>query len=243
MRKLLIAGGLILACSTISMADSDKKIPVHFAKGKTAQSVHGSVQGHASIDYVVHAKAGQLLSVTQKSSNPQTYFNVNVPGTDLALFNGSVGENKLKDRQLPNDGDYVVRVYLMKAAAGRNEKASFNLNISVTGQSLAALPASKDAKVAKTPYHATAPVPFRYYLEPKVTQCEGGVIRRGHDGTATVVLKSKAFSRSILFVKGKPVASDSAETMKATKKGDLHTIEFGDKNEVYEIRDVFLKGD
>jgi len=69
------------------------------------------------------------------------------------------------------------------------------------------------------------------------------VIRRGKDGTATLVLNMKGFSRAILFVKGKPVASDSAEEMKSARKGDLTTITFGDKSEVYEIRDVFVTGD
>lgn len=53
----------------------------------------------------------------------------------------------------------------------------------------------------------------------------------------------EGFSRTILFVKGKPVASDSSEEMKSTKKGDLTTVNFGGKNEVDEVRDAFLIGD
>lgn len=204
--------------------------------------LHGRhAKGKNTLDFLVTAKAGQLLSVSQKAGS-KAYFNVNSPGTEIALFNGSTGGD-LKNRQLPNDGTYAVRVYLMGGAADNNEKVPVDLNISVTGKPLAPLSEKMDAKVGKTAYHATAPVPCKYYLDPKLTSCEGGVIRRGKDGTATLVLKMKGFNRAILFVKGKPVASDSAEEMKSARKGDLTTITFGDKSEVYEVRDVFVTGD
>lgn len=214
-----------------------------FAAGKSSKTVKGSVQGKAYMDYLVTAKAGQILSVNFKPTLTSAYFNVNAPGSELALFNGSNGGNSLKNRRLPNDGTYGVRVYLMGDAADTNKKADFTVDIGVTGQPLAPLSAKMDVKVGKTPFHATADVPAKYYLDAKLTSCPAGVIRRGKDGTATVVLKMKGFERSILFVKGQPVGSDSAEEMKATKKGDLTTITFGDKSEVYEIRDVFLIGD
>jgi hypothetical protein len=227
----------------VHAAPGGKPEQVLFAAGKSSKSVSTAIQGHDFKDFLVTAKAGQFLSVSMKSDNPQANFNVLCPGASLALFNGSISGQVLKKRQLPGDGTYAVRVYLMRAAAGRNEKAKANLEISVTGKPLAPLSDKMDAKVGKTAYHATAPVPCKYYLDPKLTSCEAGVIRRGKDGTATVVLKLKSFSRSILFVKGKPVASDSFEEMKSTQKGDLTTVTFGDKSEVYEIREVFLTGD
>lgn len=244
MKRTFVQVCLALAATSVCVqaAPGGKQEQVMFAAGKSSKVVSGSVQGKNTLDFLVTAKAGQLLSVSQKAGS-KAYFNLNSPSTDLAMFNGSVSGGDLKNRQLPNEGTYAVRVYLMGGAADNNEKVPVQLNIAVTGKPLAPLSDKMDAKVGKTPYHATASVPCKYYLDPKLTSCDGGVIRRGEDGTATMVMKMKGFTRSILFVKGKPVASDSAEEMKSAKKGDLTTITFGDNSEVYEIRDVFVFGD
>ena len=247
MKKYLVSASLALATLSLSVgvsaAPGGKQEQVMFAAGKSAKTVKGSVQGKAYVDYLVTAKAGQSLSVALTPTKATTYFNVNAPGGSLALYNGSTSGGRLKSRLLPNDGTYAVRVYLMGDVADRNQKADFSLDIGVTGKPLAPLSDKRDAKVGKTAYHATAPVPAKYDLDPKLSSSEAGVIRRSKDGTATVVLKMKGFDRSILFVKGKPVASDSAQEMKFTKKGDLTTVTFGDNSESYEIRDVFLMGD
>ncbi|MFN8611824.1 MAG: hypothetical protein U0931_30040 [Vulcanimicrobiota bacterium] len=241
MKKTLVHICLALAATSLSaQAAPNGKEQVLFAAGKTSKSVSTTIQGQNVYDFLVTARAGQLLSVTQKAGS-KAYFNVNSPGTELALFNGSIAGNQLKNRQLPDDGTYAVRVYLMGGAS--ESKAAVTLDIAVTGKPLAPLSDKMDARVGKTPYHATASVPCKYSLDPKLTSCEAGVIRRGKDGTATVALKMKGFTRSILFVKGKPVASDSAEEMKSSKKGDLTTVTFGGTSEVYEIRDAFLMGE
>jgi len=145
---------------------------------------------------------------------------------------------------LPTDGDYNVRVYLMRSAARRNEVSNYELTISVTGHALAPLPASKDALVPGTPFHASAsitclPMP---YGDTKPQQCEAFVIRRGADGTATVEIPSKGIKRRILFVKGSLSASDSSEKMTATRKGDVTTMKF-ESGEYYEIVDALVIAD
>jgi hypothetical protein len=143
---------------------------------------------------------------------------------------------------LPADGDYKVRVYLMRNAARRNEVSSYELTVSVTGQALAPLPASEDARLPGTPFHASAPIPcLRPYGDTKPQQCEAFVIRRGRDGTATVEIPSTAVKRRILFVKGKPVASDSAEKMTVSRKGDVTVVTF-ESGESYEIVDAMIFG-
>ncbi len=244
MKRTLVHLGLALATTTliVQAAPGGKQEQVRFAAGKTSKTVSTTIEGKKYVDFLVTAKAGQRLSVSQKPVS-KAYFNVNPPGTEQALFNGSVAGSELKNRQLPNDGTYAVRVYLMGGDADSQVRVPVNLNISVTGQPLPALPDKLDAKVGSTPYHATGLVPCKYYLDPTLTTCEAGVIRRGRDGTATVALKMKGFTRCILFVKGRPVASDSAEEMKSARKDDLTTVTFGNNSEVYQIRDVFVSGD
>lgn len=183
---------LLLVLAGAANADEGKVVPVHFAAGKSAATVNGTVRGHGYVDYQIDSRAGQLLSVDLKSKHTQCFFNVLPPGSrDVALYNSSNSGNKLSKRLLPADGNYTVRVYLMRAAAGRDETAQFSVQLSVTGKPLASLPDSEDAMDEKG-YHASGPVSCSYYLDKNLKTCEAGVIRRGHDGTATVVLTAKA---------------------------------------------------
>ena len=215
---------------------------ITFAKGASSATIKGQLKGDADVDYVVRAAAGQTLSVALKVSNRSNYFNVLPPGSaDVAMYVGQTGE--AFTGMLPADGDYKVRVYLMRNAARRNETSDYTLTIGVTGKALAPLPASKDALLPGTPFHASAsitclPMP---YGDTKPQRCEAFVIRRGVDGTATVEIPSKGIRRRILFVKGEPVASDSAETMTVTRKGDVTTVKF-ESGEYYEIVDALVIG-
>jgi hypothetical protein len=215
---------------------------VTFAKGASSATLKGQLKGDADVDYLVRAAAGQTLSVSLKVSNRSNYFNVLPPGSaDAAMSVGQTGE--AYSGILPTDGDYKVRVYLMRNAARRNEVSNYELTVAVTGQALAPTPASKDALLPGTPFHASAPIaclPIPYG-DTKPQRCEAFVIRRGTDGTATVEIPSKGFTRRILFVQGKPVASDSSEKMTVTRKGDVTTVTF-ESGEYYEIVDALVIG-
>ncbi len=216
---------------------------VTFAKGASSATIKGQVKGDETVDYVVGASAGQTISVTLKPSNPSNYFNVLPPDTqDVAMYAGQTGEPYTG--MLPADGDYKVRVYLMRNAARRNAVSTFTLTIGITGKALAPLPAKQDATVAGTHFHATAqitclPMP---YGDTTPKKCDAGVIRRGTDGTATVVVSlGTAGKRRILFVAGTPVASDSMDKMTATRQGDETTVKF-ESGEYHTIPDAFVAG-
>jgi hypothetical protein len=74
-----------------------------------------------------------------------------------------------------------------------------------------------------------------------VTSCDAGVIRRGVDGTATVQVRWSQGVRHILFVKGKAIASDSAQPITNTKKEDMNKVTIGG-DEVFEIPVALLTG-
>jgi len=216
---------------------------VTFAKGASSATVKGQIKGDDTLDYVVRAGAGQTISVTLKPSNRLNYFNVLPPGSgDVAMYAAQTGEPY--SSMLPADGDYRVRVYLVRAAARRNESSAYTLTIGVTGKALEALPGAQDALVPGTKAHAKAsitcvPMP---YVETTAKQCDAFVTRRGVDGTATVEISlGTAGKRRILFVKGKPVVSDSAGTMTSTRQGDTTTVTF-ESGERHEIPDAFVFG-
>jgi hypothetical protein len=143
---------------------------------------------------------------------------------------------------LPADGDYTVRVYLMRNAARRNETSSFTLTVRVTGTALPPLKASQDALIKGTAFHASASITcVMPYGDSPSKPCEAFVTRRGTDGTATVEIARTGGRRHILFVKGKPAASDSSEKMTVTRQGDVTTVKF-ESGESYDIPDAFIIG-
>lgn len=72
--------------------------------------------------------------------------------------------------------------------------------------------------------------------------CQGGVIRRGRDGMATVELRgANGVVRHVLFVKGQAVASDSTQPLRSSCQGDLVTVRFGG-DERLEVPDALLTG-
>ena len=123
------------------------------ARGASSATIKGQIKGDADVDYVVRAAAGQTLNVSLKVSNRGNYFNVLPPGSaDAAMYAAQTGEPY--SAMLPADGDYTIRVYLIRAAARRNEASDFTLTIGVTGKALPPLPSTQDATLPGTNYHA-----------------------------------------------------------------------------------------
>ena len=132
------AAAITFAQALVGVAAADAGIrqeKVLFAKGASSAVIKGQLKGDAIVDYTVRAAAGQTLAVDLKKSNPQNYFNVMPPGSaGSAMFVGDTGENY--SGVLPADGEYTVRVYLMRAAARRGETSAYTITIRVTGKPL-----------------------------------------------------------------------------------------------------------
>jgi len=222
-------------------ADAIRQETVQFAKGSSETTIKGQLKGDQTVDYRVRAGAGQTLNVALKGSNAQNYFNVLPPGSaDVAMFVGQAGGGY--KGVLPTDGDYTVRVYLMRPAARRNESSNYMLTVGVTSKPLPPLPAAKDALIPGTRFHASATVACTPPFEAKPQQCEAFVIRRGFDGTATVeVHGGNGSKRNILFVKGAPAASDATDAMTFAREGDSTLVKFG-ADERYTVPDAFVSG-
>jgi hypothetical protein len=244
-RGLVVACGLLLWCVLPAAAQSPKVLRIGFAAKDSSTTVKGSVIGRESIDYKLRAKASQVMSVTLQTSNGSNYFNVLPPGSaDSAIFVGSsLGRFS---GTLARDGDYTIRVYLMRSAARRNERANYTLTVGV-GSGASAAPAessSGDARVPGTPYHATGEIRCVMPGGGAPGFCPFGVVRQGY-GTATVtVTKPDGRTRAIFFEKGKATGCDSgaadAGGFSATKRGDMHIVLIGEER--YEIPDAVVFG-
>lgn len=238
---LLITLAALCAGGSASAADRPGAA-LQFAQGQTSVKLQGKVQGDADASYTVEARAGQTLAVSLATKHGSLNVNVIAPGASEAMFIGST-QGRQARVMLPADGAYRVQVYLMRSAARRHESAAFSLEVAVTGRPLPALPFTVDAPVAGTRFHAVAEVPCDTLGAAPGARCEAGVVRRGRDGTATVALRSDdgSLRRSVLFVQGKPVASDSAQPINASRQGDTTVLRIG-TDERYELPDALLIG-
>jgi hypothetical protein len=217
---------------------------MQFAKGTSAATVTDSLKGDKTIDYTLRAKAGQTITVTLRTSNGANYFNVLPPGSnDVAFFVGSTSGNEFTG-VLPTDGEYKIRVYLMRSAARRNEKADYTLTVGITSNvaasALGEAPGS-DAKVPGTPYHATGTVPCSLGDEvPNSRQCDFGVVR-GKPGNAEVHVKPEGGLERVLTFMGDKVMADSDSKVKANEKDGMWSIEVNDY-EHYQIPESVILG-
>ncbi len=213
--------------SPVFAKDEIRKERVQFKKGSVEATIKSRIKGYEAVDYLLGAKAGQTMRVDLKTSNSANYFNVLPPGSNAAIAMGEILGNKWTGT-LPVDGDYTVRVYLMRSAARRNETANFTLTVGITGRA--------DAKVAGTPYHATGNVPCSVGTDPKGSaQCSFGVIRSA-PGQAEVYLASPGFDvtlhkdklRVLKFAGNKVTSNDPKEKVTFEKENDEWSINVND---------------
>ena len=94
------------------------------------QLIEGRLTGDEIVDYVVSAAQSHILSVDMQTSNASAYFNITPRGGEEAIFIGSTS-GTVADVPAPEAGDYVVRLYLMRSAARRNETATYSLAVSI----------------------------------------------------------------------------------------------------------------
>jgi hypothetical protein len=155
-QAIALASLLLLGSAGAPAQAAIRSQEIRFAKGATAASVKGRIQGDQVIDYRLRASAGQTLAVTFKPSNASAYVNVLPPGSETALFVGSTSGNRFEG-VLPADGVYTIRAYLMRSAARRNEAAAYTLDVAVAGPTAKASSPDAWRAVATTgrPFDAT----------------------------------------------------------------------------------------
>ncbi|NJN47186.1 MAG: hypothetical protein HC808_12675 [Candidatus Competibacteraceae bacterium] len=138
MKNLIIKGALALAACLASLpalAETDiRSERVQFKANTSGTTIKAKIKGREIVDYLLGARAGQTLSVTLETDHSANYFNVIPPDADNeAVFVGSTEGNNYVGK-LDLDGDWKIRVYLIRAAARRGETAAYTLNIGITGE-------------------------------------------------------------------------------------------------------------
>ncbi|MBV2262427.1 MAG: hypothetical protein KUL79_02575 [Thauera sp.] len=242
MKPLFIAAAIALCSLTTPSRADIQTSPVQFKKGTSSATIEGSIKGGQTIDYTLRARAGQTMSVMLATKHGANYFNVLPPGSnDEALFVGSSGGNEWTGA-LPADGEYKVRVYLMRSAARRNEAANYILKVGIAGTSRPpefGKALASDAKVKGTGYHATGPLPCRMEND-KPIQCEFGVIR-GEPGNAEVHITPPGGLTRVPTFMGANVTTNPGEKVEAVKQGYDWSVKVNDY-EHYTIPEAVIWG-
>lgn len=123
-----IAVSLTLSLAAPLLAQSRER--VNFAIGNDNTAVESSITGNEYRDYVLGASAGQTMSVSLITEG-SAYFNILPPGSeDVAIYNSSIYGNDASI-QLPEDGDYVIRVYLMGNDRDSNHTVPFMVSVTI----------------------------------------------------------------------------------------------------------------
>jgi len=244
-RPWFVASLAALALAGAAFAQPEARTErIQFKKGASSAVVTGRIKGYQSVDYLVDARQGQTGNVSLATKHPATYFNILAPGkSDEALFNGSMNDNQFEGA-LPADGTYRVRVYMMRAAARRNEVADFRLEVVIGGAPTATPKPSVDAKVPGTDFHATGPLPCAMGGAAMTTTCTFGVRREGQGNGRVQVTKPDGSQRTVFFQKGRASGYDASQAdkaeFKATRQGDSTVVTIG--SERYEIPDAVING-
>lgn len=234
---------LLLLAGPASAQDETRTERVRFARGESSATVEGTIRGYESVDYLLGAKAGQYMNVSMATDNAASYFNLIAPGeTDVAFFVGSTSGNQYEGT-LPADGDYRVRVYLMRSAARRNETASYRLEMIISGAPAPAY-GQGDALVPGTDYHATGMIRCSMGDGQPTGTCDFGVRREGGGDGMVTVTKPDGRTRTIFFEQGLATGYDASQAdsaeFSARKESDLSIVRIG--GERYEIPDGVIYG-
>jgi len=126
------------SAAAAAMAQDVRTEPVRFEPGRSDARITGSITGDETVSYTLDAEAGQTLAVALEASNIQTYFNLYAPGTgpgDQAIANGGLTSPEVNrfEGALAQSGRYTISVYLMRAAARRDERSDYTLDVGLTG--------------------------------------------------------------------------------------------------------------
>lgn len=222
-----------LTSVTFAQAEIETK-PVHFKSGTSSSEITGELKGYQIIDYTLAAKAGQEMTVHLSTDNTANYFNVLPSDSEEAIFIGSIKGNSWTGI-LPKTDTYRVRVYLMRSAARRNEKANYRINFAISSKVY-------DVKVSGTNYHATGNVPCSVGPDPKQSaQCKFGVVRKGNYSAEVHVSTPGGKVRILMFNGDEVFCKDPDVHLKSEKQGDEWEVSVNDF-EFFTIPEAVITG-
>ncbi len=236
-RSLLLALLLFAGTPVPALADIRPE-QVRFEKGRNGATVKGSIKGDEIVDYRLRATTGQILDVNLQANNRSAYFNVLPPDDETALFVGSVSGNSFVGA-LPQDGEYTVRVYLMRNAARRNESARYTVNFTIASSKAVSGTATANPPAI---YDASGKIQCAAGKPPLDQWCDFRVVRHLASGSAQIWIAHGSVARHrVLHYAGKRFTTDDGAGISAKRQDDNWLVSVGSR-EFYLIPDALIHG-
>lgn len=127
--------GLLAMCA-INPAAAQMSAEVKFQPGDYGTMISGTIEGDEYFDYKLGASKGQELfaeiEVDGTNGNGTVYFNILPPGSQgEAIYIGSQDDDNSTTVELPETGEYTIRVYLMGNDRDTGKSVGYNIDVSV----------------------------------------------------------------------------------------------------------------
>lgn len=237
----LVAGLLTVVCAATELPAQEeiRKEPVRFAPGAYSATIQGVITGRETVDYLLDARAGQTMTVTLVTDHTAGYFNVIPPDAENeGVFAGSRDGDRFQGI-LDLDGDWKIRVYLIRAAARRGETAAYSLTVEITGEPDPGAareandfgPREWDARGSLGCARGGAPM--------RPSTCPFKVIRYREGATVFVQISGTETVRILYFEEG-AWSTDSADPVQAVQSADTWYLVVGE--EAYEVPGAVVFG-
>lgn len=231
---------MTVAIAHASARDDVREEHVVFEPGTSETTVTGAITGYEVVDYLVGARAGQTMTVKMITEHGFAFFNVIPPDSESeAVYIGSTAVDPFTGR-LDLDGDWRIRVYLMRSAARRGEVARFTLDVAVGG--------SADPAAAREPndfgpreWDARGALGCAFGGEPmRPARCPFKVVRNPYGGTVFVERPDDGSIRILYFENGE-WSADSEMFVATTRRADMWTVTVAEQ-ESFEIPEAVITG-
>lgn len=129
MRLSFALTALVTLSSAAAAGEDIRSERVTFKDGANSTIIEGHLKGDETVDYLLTADKGQPMNISLASKSASVNFNILAPGkADEAFFIGSIAGTQYEGTA-PESGEFKVRVYQMRSAARREEKAPYRLEI------------------------------------------------------------------------------------------------------------------
>jgi hypothetical protein len=93
--RLCLAAILLASAGIGFAADDIRRELVQFKKGSNSTHIDGRIKGHETVDYIVSARAGQIINVSMATRHSAAYFNLMAPGESAMAFFKKNGEKRI----------------------------------------------------------------------------------------------------------------------------------------------------
>jgi len=243
----------VAVLSTVALAqDGIRTERAQFAPGATSAVIDGAVTGNEVVDHVLTAAAGQTMHVLLYTDSPSANFNVLPPNPEFegqAIFMGANEGNEFS-AVLDESGDFSIRVYLLGAAADEGQTVDYQVEVSVTGNAIAAQ-APADGGAAQDPFEMAVEMGDRYGASTVMdcsfgaptydSLCPAGITRHAGDGATIYISRPDGTLQVVEYTGSEFQAYDSnVEWLRDAE--DMWLLNINDR-EFYRFADVFLIGD